>query len=207
MKTDPDFLFPQMATPHIADPVWEPAYLVYLYVSFTNATAFSPTDTMPLTRWANMIMLAQPGISLVIVALVIARAVNNDSHEQRRQRMTATTELGFAVMTVLSIAAALTCRLDRLATARFMPPIFGLMLAISVLLALIAIGQHDSALATLVILDLMLMWYALTMRGHVLTDRLERLRREHALSNHAHPSRWPNPPSQPPKDNEDDGQR
>jgi len=121
--------------------------------------------------------------------------------------MTATTELGVAVMTVLSIAAALTCRLDRLATARFLPPIFGLMLAIGVLLALIAIGQHDSALATLVILDVMLLWYALTTRGHVLTARLERLRRDHALSNRAHPNRWPNPPSQPPKDNEDDGQR
>jgi hypothetical protein len=120
--------------------------------------------------------------------------------------MTATTELGVAVMTVLSIAAALTCRLDRLATARFLPPIFGLMLAISVLLALIAIGQHDSALATLVILDVMLLRYALTKRGHVLTARLERLRRDHALSNHAHPHRWPNPPSQPPKDNQDDGQ-
>ena len=45
--------------------------------------------------------------------------------------MTATTELGVAVMTVLSIAAALTCRLDRLATARFLPPIFGLMLVLN----------------------------------------------------------------------------
>ena len=135
------------------------------------------------------------------------RARRLSSNCGRRQRMTATTELGVAVMTVLSIAAALTCRLDRLATARFLPPIFGLMLAIGVLLALIAIGQHDSALATLVILDVMLLWYALTTRGHVLTARLERLRRDHALSNRAHPNRWPNPPSQPPKDNEDDGQR
>ena len=65
-----------MATPHIADPDWEPGFLDYLYVSFTNATAFSPTDTMPLTRWPKMIMLLQAGISLVTVALVIARAVN-----------------------------------------------------------------------------------------------------------------------------------
>ncbi len=75
-RTDPDFLFPQMATPHIADPQWEPGFTDYLYVSFTNATAFSPTDTMPLTRWAKMIMLLQSAISLVTVALVVARAVN-----------------------------------------------------------------------------------------------------------------------------------
>ena len=75
-RPHPDFLFPQMATPHIADPDWEPGFLDYLYVSFTNATAFSPTDTMPLTRWPKMIMLLQAGISLVTVALVIARAVN-----------------------------------------------------------------------------------------------------------------------------------
>jgi len=76
VNTDPDFLFPQMATPHIADPNWEPAFADYLYVSFTNATAFSPTDTMPLTRWAKMIMLLQSAVSLVTVALVVARAVN-----------------------------------------------------------------------------------------------------------------------------------
>lgn len=75
-KTDPDFLFPQMATPHIANPNWEPAFADYLYVSFTNATAFSPTDTMPLTRWSKMIMLLQSAVSLVTVALVVARAVN-----------------------------------------------------------------------------------------------------------------------------------
>ena len=76
VRTDPDFLFPQMATPHIADPQWEPGFADYLYVSFTNATAFSPTDTMPLTRWAKMIMLLQSAISLITVALVVARAVN-----------------------------------------------------------------------------------------------------------------------------------
>ena len=72
----PDFLFPQMATPHLADPDWEPGFADYLYVSFTNATAFSPTDTMPLTRWAKMTMLLQSAVALVTVALVIARAVN-----------------------------------------------------------------------------------------------------------------------------------
>jgi hypothetical protein len=47
-----------------------------LYLSFTNATAFSPTDVMPLARWAKMMMLAQSAVSIVAVALVIARAVN-----------------------------------------------------------------------------------------------------------------------------------
>jgi uncharacterized membrane protein len=72
----PDFLFPQMTAPDIGDPEWEPGFADYLYVSFTNATAFSPTDTLPLTRWAKMIMLLQSAVSLVTVALVIARAVN-----------------------------------------------------------------------------------------------------------------------------------
>jgi len=71
-----DFLFPQMATPHVANPHWEPGFADYLYVSFTTATAFSPTDTMSLTRWAKMIMLLQSAISLATVALVVARAVN-----------------------------------------------------------------------------------------------------------------------------------
>ncbi len=72
----PDFQFPQMATPDGAHPDWEPAFIDYLYLSFTNATAFSPTDTMPMTRWAKMLMLLQSGVSLATVALVIARAVN-----------------------------------------------------------------------------------------------------------------------------------
>jgi uncharacterized membrane protein len=71
-----DFLFPQMATPHVASPDWEPYFPDYLYVSFTNATAFSPTDAMPLTRWAKMAMALQSAISLTTAALVIARAVN-----------------------------------------------------------------------------------------------------------------------------------
>ncbi len=71
-----DFLFPQMATPEVAPPDWEPTFLDYLYVSFTNATAFSPTDTMPLSRWAKLLMLVQSGIALSTVALVVARAVN-----------------------------------------------------------------------------------------------------------------------------------
>ncbi len=72
----PDFLFPQMTQAHLAPDDWVPVFLDYLYVSFTNATAFSPTDTMPLARWSKMLMLLQSSVALMTVALVIARAVN-----------------------------------------------------------------------------------------------------------------------------------
>jgi hypothetical protein len=72
----PDFQFPQMMSPDMAPPDWEPAFLDYLYVAFTNATAFSPTDTMPLSRWAKVAMTVQSFISIVTVALVVSRAVN-----------------------------------------------------------------------------------------------------------------------------------
>jgi uncharacterized membrane protein len=65
-----------MTKPDLAPPEWEPRYFDYLYVSFTNATAFSPTDTMPLSRWAKMLMLIQSAVALLTIALVIARAVN-----------------------------------------------------------------------------------------------------------------------------------
>jgi hypothetical protein len=71
----PDFLFPQMSTGGSA-PGWVPRFLDYLYTSFTNATAFSPTDTMPLTPWAKLLMTLQSIASLVTVAVVISRAVN-----------------------------------------------------------------------------------------------------------------------------------
>ena len=47
-----------------------------LYLAYTNSTALSPTDTLPLTRWAKMLMLVQSAISLVIAVMIIARAVN-----------------------------------------------------------------------------------------------------------------------------------
>ncbi len=72
----PDFLFPQMTAPELARPDWEPTFIDYLYLSFTNTTAFSPTDVMPLSRWAKLAMTIQSGSSLVLVALVVARAVN-----------------------------------------------------------------------------------------------------------------------------------
>ena len=76
LQPNPDFLFPQMTSPEFAPPDWEPHFVDYLYVSFTNATAFSPTDVMPLARWTKLTMLGQSAVSLMTVALVIARAVN-----------------------------------------------------------------------------------------------------------------------------------
>ena len=51
-------------------------FIDYLYVAFTNATAFSPTDVLPLSRWTKMLMAAQSAISAATVILVVARAVN-----------------------------------------------------------------------------------------------------------------------------------
>ena len=76
LKPYPDFQFPQMTSPELAPPSWEPMISDYFYVSFTNATAFSPTDVMPLSHWAKMLMLVQSAVSLLLAALVIARAVN-----------------------------------------------------------------------------------------------------------------------------------
>ena len=72
----PDFLFAQMTAPDVAAPGWRPTFVDYLYLSFTNTTAFSPTDTLPLSRWAKLLMLLQSAVALVTIALVIARAVN-----------------------------------------------------------------------------------------------------------------------------------
>ena len=75
-KDHPDFAFAQMQSPELAPPDWEPFFADYLYLAFTNATAFSPTDVLPLSRWAKMLMLVQSAVSLTVVALVVARAVN-----------------------------------------------------------------------------------------------------------------------------------
>lgn len=72
----PDFMFPQMDNPKVAKPDWRPTFLDYLYVSITNVMAFSPTDTMPLSRWAKMMMSVQAMVALTTAGLVIARAVN-----------------------------------------------------------------------------------------------------------------------------------
>jgi uncharacterized membrane protein len=71
-----DFQFPQDENPGLAEPNWHPRLVDYVYVSFTNATAFSPTDAMPLTRRMKMLMLAESAVSAITVLLVAARAVN-----------------------------------------------------------------------------------------------------------------------------------
>ena len=73
----PDLQFPQMADPGLAHQDWEPSYLDYLYFSFTNAAAFSPTDVMPLRIWAKMTMMLQAVVSLVLAVMVVAWAINN----------------------------------------------------------------------------------------------------------------------------------
>jgi uncharacterized membrane protein len=75
-KYEQDFLFPQHQHESYKHPEWRPTFTDYLYVSSTNAMAFSPTDTMPLSRRAKMLMLLQSAISLIAIALVAARAVN-----------------------------------------------------------------------------------------------------------------------------------
>jgi Protein of unknown function (DUF1345) len=72
----PDFQFPQMENPQLAPPGWLPELVDYLYVSFTNSIAFSPTDAMPLSRRAKLLMLAESAISALTLLLVAARAVN-----------------------------------------------------------------------------------------------------------------------------------
>jgi uncharacterized membrane protein len=72
----PAFVFSEMQSPEYAEPDWMPIYADYLYLAFTNATAFSPTDTLPVRRWAKMTMMVQSALSLVIAVMIIARAVN-----------------------------------------------------------------------------------------------------------------------------------
>jgi hypothetical protein len=71
-----DFLFPQMTTGDPADAAWRPQFIDYVFVSFTTSTAFSPTDTMPLSRWAKSLMMVQALASLTTIGLLAARAVN-----------------------------------------------------------------------------------------------------------------------------------
>jgi hypothetical protein len=72
----PDLAFPQDANPGLRRADWRPAFFDYLYLGFTNAIAFSPTDVMPLAHWAKLAMGIESVTSLLILGLVIARAVN-----------------------------------------------------------------------------------------------------------------------------------
>jgi hypothetical protein len=72
----PDFAFSQQLSPELAPPEWRPLYVDYFVLGITTSTAFSPTDVMPMRAWAKLMMAAQSIISLMVVGLVIARAVN-----------------------------------------------------------------------------------------------------------------------------------
>jgi hypothetical protein len=75
-STPVDFAFTQHLSPELAPPGWRPVFLDYLHLGFTNATAFSPTDVMPLTLRAKYVMLVQSTVALALFGLVVARAVN-----------------------------------------------------------------------------------------------------------------------------------
>jgi hypothetical protein len=75
-RARPDLAFPQQLNPGLGWEDWQPRFIDYLYLGFTNATAFSPTDVMPLVPWAKIAMAVQSLVSLGILGLVIARAVN-----------------------------------------------------------------------------------------------------------------------------------
>jgi hypothetical protein len=75
-RTYPDFAFTQQQSPELAPPGWRPQYVDYLILGVTTSTAFSPTDVLPMSQWAKLTMALQSLISLVVVGLVIARAVN-----------------------------------------------------------------------------------------------------------------------------------
>ena len=71
-----DFAFTQHMSPDLAPHGWRPVFLDYLHLGFTNATAFSPTDVMPLTHRAKYTMLVQSTVALALFGLIVARAVN-----------------------------------------------------------------------------------------------------------------------------------
>jgi hypothetical protein len=74
--TPVDFAFTQHMSPELAPPGWRPVFLDYLHLGFTNATAFSPTDVMPLTHRAKYTMVVQSTVALALFGLIVARAVN-----------------------------------------------------------------------------------------------------------------------------------
>jgi hypothetical protein len=75
-KVKPDWVFPQPAKPEDLPPDWRPLFLDYLYLGYNTATAFSPTDAMPLTRRAKMLMMIESTISLLTMAIVLSHAIN-----------------------------------------------------------------------------------------------------------------------------------
>lgn len=76
MPKYPDLAFPGELNPQVVPPDWRPVFVDYLYLSLTNALAFSPTDVMPLKHWAKLSMALQSIVSVALLGLIIARAVN-----------------------------------------------------------------------------------------------------------------------------------
>jgi hypothetical protein len=76
VRVTPDWLFPQAATPEDAPPDWRPLFLDYLFLGYTTATAFSPTDALPLTHRAKLLMMLESTISLLTLVIVVSRAIN-----------------------------------------------------------------------------------------------------------------------------------
>jgi uncharacterized membrane protein len=76
LSAKPDWVFPQPAAPEDLPPDWRPLFLDYLYLGFNTATAFSPTDALPLTHRAKMLMLIESAISLLTMVIIVARAIN-----------------------------------------------------------------------------------------------------------------------------------
>ncbi|MGZ3516526.1 MAG: hypothetical protein ACXWNK_03620 [Vulcanimicrobiaceae bacterium] len=71
-----DFQFPQPASADAIDPAWRPNFMDYVFLAFTTATAFSPTDTLPLTTRARVLMMIESTVSLLTIAIAAARAIN-----------------------------------------------------------------------------------------------------------------------------------
>jgi hypothetical protein len=76
LSVKPDWLFPQAATPEDVPPDWRPLFLDYLFLGYNTATAFSPTDAMPLTRRAKMLMMLESTISLLTLVIIVSHAIN-----------------------------------------------------------------------------------------------------------------------------------
>jgi hypothetical protein len=76
LSVKPDWVFPQPATPEDLPPDWRPVFLDYLYLGYNTATAFSPTDALPLTHRAKMLMMTESTISLLTSVVVLSRAIN-----------------------------------------------------------------------------------------------------------------------------------
>ena len=76
VRVTPDWLFPQAATPEDAPPDWRPLFLDYLFLGYNTAMAFSPTDALPLTHRAKLLMMLESTISLLTLVIVVSRAIN-----------------------------------------------------------------------------------------------------------------------------------